>query len=80
MIDLDQCPEYNDVPKYNKISIKDEYEKSQKLINVNAKVRVISSRNKKSVLVTILIIYESFISSNLGYGTLYLYKIFTILG
>ena len=45
LIDLDQCPDYSDVPIYSDINIKDEYEKSQKLINVNAKVRVISSQD-----------------------------------
>ena len=38
LIDLDQCLEYSDVPRYKDINIKDEYAKSQKFINVNAKV------------------------------------------
>ena len=45
LIDLDQCPDYSDVPIYSDINIKDEYEKSQKFINVNAKVRIISSHD-----------------------------------
>ena len=39
LIDLDQCPEYSDVPIYKDINIKEEYAKSQKFINVNAKVK-----------------------------------------
>ena len=45
LIDLDQCPDYSDVPIYSDINIKDEYEKSQKFINVNAKVRSISNHD-----------------------------------
>ena len=40
LIDLDECPDYSDIHKYNDINIKAEYEKSQKFINVNAKVRI----------------------------------------
>ena len=76
LIDLDQCLEYSDVPRYKDINIKDEYANNQKFINVNAKVRIYQNAQLPSYIKP----NDSLIMTYLGYRTLYLYEIVTILG